>query len=61
MTLLDRILAPLALFGFALYLGVLVWRVPLPALIIVCVGGVLLAAFDFARSAAWQRRMNRNN
>ncbi len=61
MTHLDRLLALAAIVTLGLYLGVLVWRVPQPALIVVCVGGVLLAAFDFTRSALWRFRLDRSN
>lgn len=51
MTTLDRIFAPLALLAFAGYLGILIWNVPKFGLVMVSVIAVLLAAFDFARSA----------
>ncbi len=60
MTILDRFLALFALSCFALYLGVLAWRVPLIALIVFLVFGVLLAAIDFTRSAFWGRLVERH-
>jgi uncharacterized membrane protein len=57
----DRILALAAILALALYLGVLIWRVPQPALIVVCASGVLLAAFDFSRSVLQRFRFERNN
>jgi hypothetical protein len=51
MTLLDRIIGPLALLAFAGFLGILIWNVPKFGLVAVSVIAVLLGAFDFARSA----------
>lgn len=63
MSLLDRILAPLALLAFAGYLSILIWHVPKFGLIAVCVISVALGAFDFARilfhRGIVERRMRR--
>jgi hypothetical protein len=45
----DKIIAIVALLVLVAYLGVLVYFVPQPALTVVCVLTVLLAAFDFVR------------
>ncbi|WP_161142069.1 hypothetical protein [Propylenella binzhouense] len=50
MIVFDRIFALLGLAALCAFLGVLVWKVPLPALIAVCAIGVVLAAIDFART-----------
>lgn len=44
---LDYLLALLSLVGLAVFLGILMWRVPAPALITVCVLGIAMAAYDF--------------
>lgn len=62
MTLLDRILAPLALLTFAAYLAILIWYVPRPGLVAVCIISVLLCAYDFLRSSyirRWRERSDR--
>ncbi len=48
-SLSDKIIAIAALLVLAAYLSVLVYYVPQPALTIVCILTVLLAAFDFVR------------
>ncbi len=57
---LDMLLAALALLALAVFLGVLIWKVPEPVLIVVCAIGVLLAAFDFLRDAFGGRRRSRD-
>jgi hypothetical protein len=47
--MLDRILAPIGVIALAFSLGVIAWRVPDPALILVISGTVLACAFDFWR------------
>ena len=59
MTVTDGILALAAIVGLALYLAVLIWYVPQPALIVVCVVTVLMAAFDFVREFRQHRSENR--
>ena len=62
MSALDKILATLSLLAFAGFLGVLIYFVPRPGLVAVCVVSVLLCAFDFARSAfirRWRERPRR--
>jgi hypothetical protein len=61
-TALDKIFALLALFAFTGFLGILIYFVPRPGLILVCVVSVLLCAFDFARSTLirrWRERPRR--
>lgn len=62
MTSLDKLFAPLAFFAFAGFLGILIWFVPRPGLMIVCVVSIGLCAFDFTRSAfirRWRERDGR--
>lgn len=47
--MLDRILAPLGVITLAFALGIIAWRVPDPALIVVISVAVLACAFDFWR------------
>jgi hypothetical protein len=61
MTGLDWIVAPLALICFALSLGVVPWFVPEPDLFIVCAGAILMAAYDFWRSASRRRNNSKDN
>jgi hypothetical protein len=59
MTLLDRTLAVLALLAFAGFLAILIWFVPRPGLVLVCVASVALCAYDFVRSTyirRWRER-----
>jgi hypothetical protein len=59
---LDLLFASLSLLAFAGYLGVLIWFVPRPGLMIVCIICVLLCAFDFGRSTfirRWRERGTR--
>ena len=51
MTGFDWIVAPLALIAFAFSVGVVIWFVPAPALVVVTVFGVGLAAYDFYLTA----------
>ncbi len=60
MTLLDRTFAALSFLAFAGFLGVLIWYVPRPGLLIVCVVCVLLCAYDFIRSTFIRRWRERN-
>ncbi len=55
----DVILALLALLTFAAFLGILVWKVPDPALIAVCLIGLALAVLDFTRTAVRHRPASR--
>jgi hypothetical protein len=48
---LDWLIAPLALVCFAFSVGVIIWFVPAPGLIVVSVFAIALAAYDFALSA----------
>ncbi len=57
----DIAMAAVAVLIFAAFLGVLVWKVPSPALIVVCVLGVALAIFDFASTAVRHRAAHRRN
>jgi hypothetical protein len=59
MTGLDWIVAPLALICFALSLVVIPIWVPLPDLIVVCAVAILMASYDFARTAFGSRNNNR--
>jgi hypothetical protein len=62
----DILAAALAILLFAAFLGILIWKVPSPALIAVCALGIGLAAFDFVmtgvrhRSTGQARRAQRN-
>jgi hypothetical protein len=59
MSFMDRLFAIVSLLAFAGFLGILVWFVPKPGLVVVCVISVLLAAFDFTRSIfirRWRER-----
>jgi hypothetical protein len=47
--MLDRILAPIAILGLAFALGVIIWRVPDPALIVVVSVTILFCVVDFWR------------
>lgn len=57
MTYLDRLFAVLAFLAFAGFLGILVWYVPRPGLVVV---SVLLCAYDFIRSTFIRRWRERN-
>ena len=62
MSALDKILATLSLLAFAGFLGVLIYFVPRPGLVAVCVVSVLLCAIDFVRSTfirRWRERPRR--
>jgi hypothetical protein len=61
MSLLDRILAALSLLAFAGFLSILIWFVPKPGLILVCVICVALCGYDFVRSAYIRRWRERNH
>ena len=50
MTFFDWILAPLAFVLFAAYLAILVYFVPDPEMIVVCVIAVVMCGYDFGRS-----------
>ena len=60
MSLLDRIFAIFAFLSFAGFLGILIWFVPKPGLIIVCVVCVGFCAYDFIRSTYIRRWRERN-
>lgn len=49
---LDWIIAPLALLCFAFSVGVVIWFVPAPGLVVVTVLAVALGAYDFYLTAA---------
>ncbi|MGF1562933.1 MAG: hypothetical protein ACFB3T_12230 [Geminicoccaceae bacterium] len=51
----DAILAVLGLAGFVIFVGILIWKVQEPDLIVVVVLGIAAAAFDFAREL-WRQR-----
>ena len=62
MSALDRFFATLSLLAFAGFLGILIWFVPRPGLVLVSVVSVLLCAYDFIRSAfirRWRERSDR--
>lgn len=56
----DILAAALAVALFAAFLAVLIWKVPSPPLIAVCVFGVGLAAFDFIRTGVRHRSTGKN-
>jgi hypothetical protein len=60
MSLLDRVFATLAFLAFAGFLGILIWFVPKPGLILVCVACVGLCGYDFVRSTYIRRWRERN-
>ena len=60
MRLLDRVFATLAFLAFAGFLGILIWFVPKPGLILVCVICVAFCAYDFVRSTYIRRWRERN-
>jgi hypothetical protein len=62
MTVLDKLFAALAFLAFAGFLAILIWFVPKPGLIAVCVVSVALCAYDFVRSTyirRWRERTDR--
>jgi hypothetical protein len=61
MSLLDRVLAVVSLLAFAGFLGILIWFVPKPGLMIVCVVCIGLCAYDFLRSTYIRRWRERNH
>ena len=61
MSALDKIFATLSLLAFAGFLGILIWFVPRPGLIIVSIASVLLCAYDFVRSTYIRRWRERND
>ena len=60
MSALDRIFALLSLLAFAGFLAILIWFVPRPGLVVVCVVCVGLCAYDFIRSTLIRRWRERN-
>ena len=52
---LDLLLAVIAVLCFAAYMAVLIWKVPSPALIVVSLIGIVMAAYDFGRTF-WRSR-----
>jgi hypothetical protein len=60
MSALDRIFALLSLLAFAGFLAILIWFVPRPGLVVVCVICVALCAYDFIRSTFIRRWRERN-
>jgi hypothetical protein len=61
MSALDRFFATLSLLAFAGFLGILIWFVPKPGLVVVSVVSVLLCAYDFVRSTYIRRWRERND
>ena len=62
MKALDRFFATLSLLAFAGFLGILIWFVPKPGLVVVSIVSVLLCAYDFVRSTyirRWRERADR--
>ena len=59
MTFLDRAFAVLGLVLLTAFLGIVVWRVPVWPLIVVFAVGIVLAAFDFARTSTLRSRRER--
>ncbi len=62
MTLLDRVVAALSLFAFAGFLIILIWFVPRPGLILVCLASIAHCAYAFGRSTyirRWRERRAR--
>lgn len=51
MTMLDRVFAVLAFLSFAGFLAILIWFVPRPGLVVVCIICVGFCGYDFLRSA----------
>ena len=47
----DWIVAPIALFCFAFSVGTIIWFVPAPGLVVVCILAIVLGAYDFYLSA----------
>jgi hypothetical protein len=60
MSALDKVFAFLSLLAFAGFLAILIWFVPRPGLVLVCVVCVLLCAYDFLRSTYIRRWRERN-
>jgi hypothetical protein len=60
MSALDKFFATLSVLAFAGFLGILIWFVPKPGLVIVCVASVLMCGFDFVRSAYIRQWRERN-
>jgi hypothetical protein len=60
MKLLDRVFATLAFLAFAGFLAILVYFVPKPGLVLVCVVCAGLCAYDFVRSTYIRRWRERN-
>jgi hypothetical protein len=62
MNVFDRVFSLLALLAFAGFLGILIFFVPRPGLVIVCVICIVLCGIDFLRSATARRpRHERSN
>jgi hypothetical protein len=60
MSLLDRGFAAFSFLAFAAFLAILIWLVPKPGLILVCIVSVGLCAYDFVRSTYIRRWRERN-
>ena len=60
MTVLDKIFAILSLLAFAGFLLILIWFVPRPGLVFVCLVSIILCAYDFIRSAFIRQWRERN-
>jgi len=60
MTALDKVFAFISFLAFAGFLGILIWFVPRPGLVIVSLICILMCGYDFWRSATARRRRERN-
>ncbi len=60
MSILDKVFALASLFAFAGFLAILIWFVPKPGLVVVCVASILMCAYDFIRSVFIRRWRERN-
>ncbi len=59
MSALDKLFAALSFLAFAGFVAILIWFVPRPGLVAVCVASLLMCGFDFVRSAyirRWRER-----
>jgi hypothetical protein len=60
MSMLDKVMAAVSLFAFAGFLGILIWFVPKPGLVVVSLICIAMCAYDFLRSATAKRRRERD-
>jgi len=64
MSFLDKVMAAASLFAFAGFLGILIWFVPKPGLVVVSLICIALCAYDFVRSTyirRWRERADRRS